>query len=93
MPSTRRRRIVRRAVMTLAGCVLLPGAYLFSMMTLWFAFGAGWIPRNAISHPVMVTVVRPMVWYAWESGYPGGKSIVDLLQLCDDTGRRLVQRD
>jgi len=77
MPTTRRRRIVRRAVMVVAWVVLLVSGYMGSCLAVHFAMGAGWIryPHETSPHE---TVYRPIVWYIL-SEQPGGLYIGQMM--------------
>ncbi|MFO1095672.1 MAG: hypothetical protein U0992_20560 [Planctomycetaceae bacterium] len=60
MPTTRPRRIVRRAVVAVAVVVLLLGWYFASVMCLGFAVGAGWVINPT---PIVIAPLMPMQWY------------------------------
>ena len=89
MPLTRRRRIVRRAVMALAVVVLLPVLYVGSIISASFAWGAGWLPGGM--SPVLEAVNAPLIWYC-ESAYPGSDSIDWAAMEAQDLGERLANQ-
>jgi len=68
----RRGRIVRRAVMALAGTALVLVLYVGSLISASFAWGAGWIPNEMF--PALEAVYAPLVWYI-ENEYPGSDSL------------------
>ena len=76
MPATRRRRIVRRAVMALAGAVLLPACYVGSYVSLMYADSAGWVP--APFGEIIDTIYHPIGWYH-DAGYPGSTVLERLI--------------
>jgi hypothetical protein len=75
MPKPRPRRIVRRAVMAVAGVVLLPVGYLGSLMMLAICITAGWIPK----WPVINAYAVPYEWYLQNSmpGYQYAASAIN----------------
>jgi hypothetical protein len=73
MPPTRRRRIVRRAVMALGGCVLLVWLYLSSYFMMWWGVGSGVVPLD-VKRQLEVTLYAPLECYI-DDGRPGGKEL------------------
>jgi hypothetical protein len=71
MATTRKRQIIRLAVIVLAfPCC----AYVSSYLTICFAIGLGvYSPpaQGSAGHYVQATIWAPMFWYADESGLPG----------------------
>jgi hypothetical protein len=86
MPPTRPRRIVRRAAMALAVFLLLPVLYITTAVSLSFAWGAGWLPQSLVD--VLQVVYWPVGAYA-EAGYPGGVTIIEIIDAAIAAGERL----
>src|SRR5690349_15747807 len=67
MRATRSRRIVRRAVMTLAIVLLLPAWYLLSVAVLWAGLEAGaeggWLSGAITYSSVPEIYMKPALWY------------------------------
>ena len=82
MPATRPRRIVRRVVMALAVVVLLPWAYLGSLIALEFSVSAGWIAYSPAIHVYAV----PCNWY-YRNGLPGHRYAYKCLLWAGKAGR------
>ena len=85
MPATRRRRIVRRAVMSLAGVVLLVSGYVSSYCGVW------WMGQNGlISLPTLdvalTTIYQPITRYVGTDS-PGSEYIVRLRSLFTEDAR------
>ena len=65
MPATRRRRIVRRAVMALAVVVLLVVWYVAAFASVSWSVGAGYISGKT-DDVMQHTVFAPLRWYAYD---------------------------
>lgn len=92
MPSTRGRRIVRRAVIVLAGVVLLPVWYVCSVATLIFLLNATIVPLNGVTQPLVEGYVAPLWWYidtGWETGWPGAKACDQILACSKAAGQQV----
>ena len=75
MPTTRRRRIVRRAVMTLVLVVLLPVWYAGTMPVVCYATEC--FPAASPVHKVLGVVYRPLIYLTLHPESPGGQSFLD----------------
>jgi hypothetical protein len=80
MPATRRRRIVSRAVMALAGVVLMVTNYVSSWAMLYWCGGNGAVSDGTF-HRLMGTVVLPVDSYML-SDYPGSRPLAVLSYWC-----------
>src|SRR5262245_4099052 len=87
VPSTRPRRIVRRAVMVLAVVVLLPVGYVWSVCGYAFVSQTNLLPRSVIEHPIVWAYVSPLVSYS-KSDLPGAKVCDDLIVLSWHAGQQ-----
>jgi hypothetical protein len=87
MPPTRPRRIVRRAVMVLAGVVLLPVTYVASAVSLSFADAAGWLPDSFWE--IATPVYEPLAW-AVCSDFPGTDTIEWAVYVAGEAGSRVA---
>jgi len=85
MPTTRRRRIVRRAVMALAVVVLLASGYVGLWLTCCFAYGAQLTPSWADT-PMRV-VFAPIALYT-SSRYPGSSGVSEIASWTMQCGDR-----
>jgi hypothetical protein len=85
---TRRRRIVRSAVMALGVVVLLVASYIASVASLFIATNAGWLPE-AFPESVTVAYPTPLLWYASNPELPGSRVCLSLLGWAMETGNRL----
>jgi len=81
MPATRPRRIVRRAVMVLAGVVLLPVWYVGSYGSAHWLTGRGELPHSALRH-LNRTAFYPLEWYGRQHGMPGADAIRSFPRWC-----------
>ena len=89
MPATRRRRIVRTAVMALAVVVLLPVWYVGSVSLLMCVHYAGWMRSVTTSTPAR-WYVHPVMWYTMEcESYPGSQLCWHLVIWSQQAGERL----
>ena len=86
MPATRRRRIVRRAVMALAVAVLLPVGYVGSVASFCFVWNAGMVPKSVASWPVTMAYIWPLDWYMRDVERPGAHAIHVLIDRCNKAG-------
>jgi hypothetical protein len=87
MPTTRRRRIVRRAAIAVAVVALLPVWYVSAALTITVAHAAGWIPgRYMIQGSTIQVVFRPLNAYT-EANLPGTGRINQMGMAARDLGR------
>ena len=91
MADSRKRRIVRRVVMVVAGAVLPPVGYVGSVATLIFLLNAGIVPLNAVTQDPVQSYTAPLWWYM-ESGWPGWRACDDMLASCKKSGQRMQDR-
>ena len=91
MSTTRPRRIVRRAVMALAGVVLVVGGYVGSVCTLIFLVRAKFVPGAVIESPLVRVYARPLDQYR-TSDWPGAEACDHLMGLAWQAGQH-VSRD
>ena len=88
MPSTRTRRIVRRATMALAVVVLLPAAYLLSVCSLFVAINADVRLAPLADSAMWRAYVMPAESYV-ESGLPGSDLCGGFIDVSATIGSRL----
>jgi hypothetical protein len=88
MNRPRRRRFVRRAVMAVAGVVLLPAWYAISAASLIVATNAGWLPA-ALPESAILAYPKPLFWYSENSERPGALACRSLVGWAIKTGDRL----
>jgi hypothetical protein len=74
MPTTRRRRVVRRAVMALLVIVLLPIGYVSSYCGMYWLRGMRVVNPNQ-SHALKATVFAPLAAYINDNDVPGSHTI------------------
>lgn len=92
MAATYKRRLVRRAVMSVAAIVLAIASYLSSVALLLCVRNAGWMPSFTASRPVQLYTF-PVLWYATEGGdYPGSHLCWELLLWSQQTGEQLADK-
>ena len=87
MPTTRFRRIVRRAVMVVVWFVLLVNGYVSSALVLTVATDAGWLPPPTQNAP-LIAAYAPLRWYM-ASEMPGGKLLQKMAGASHEFGRSL----
>jgi hypothetical protein len=85
MPSARRRRIVRRAVMVLVLAILLPVWYVGSWGLLHWCAGRSVVSWSAFDL-LAGTVFRPLESYKY-SDRPGSRTLIVMTHFCYTRGR------
>jgi hypothetical protein len=88
MPTTRPRRIVRRAVKVMAVLVLLPVAYVSSVLSILYAIEAGWVPR--VVRPIAEAYATPLIFYV-DHDWPGQKLLFTLMVTSMEAGHESSQ--
>ena len=83
---TRRRRIVRRAVMALAVPVLLLCSYVSGVLVFVYTAHAGWLPGPVVTSPIAQVYVTPLMLYS-ESGLPGSRAMRSAIDWSGESGR------
>jgi hypothetical protein len=91
MTESRRRRIVRRAVIAVAVVVLLPVGYVGSVATICILANADALPTVVHNSPLAHAYVAPVEWYM-ESDWPGANACNTLIDWSITVGNRLAGR-
>jgi hypothetical protein len=83
-PPSRKRRIVRRSVLTVATVFLLLWTYLGSWLCMWWLLGRGTLSYETVD-TLQRTAYAPAVIYC-ARGYPGGRFVADLTSYFQERG-------
>jgi hypothetical protein len=86
--SCRRSWIARRALLAVAGVVLLPGLYLGSVASLAYAVHAELLPAWVKTSPVTSAYVMPVSWYMNGTDLPGSDLCEAAMLWCCRAGDR-----
>jgi hypothetical protein len=84
--SSRKKPLVRRAMLVTAGVVLLPASYLASVACLAYAIHARLVPTWVETSALTSVYVTPVVWYVNHTDLPGSDLCEAAMLWCCEAG-------